>query len=197
MQAPSGIDDEHIGMRTATLVQSPLHYRLGFFGAGTVTMHRTDFPGERLQLQNGRRPMDVDADQHDAFLVGFDQPLGKLRGSCRLARALQTDQKYHNRRLCLQIQRFMDVAKQSREFVMDNLYERLARRQAFTNLFPDHALPDAFDERPDDGQCDVGFEESEPDLTQRILDIGLAQSTLTAQIACGLCQAVGEVVKHR
>ena len=52
----------------------------------------------------------------------------------------------------------MIAAKQSNEFAVDDFDECLPGRQALADLFTDSTLPDAFDKRLDDRECDVGFQ---------------------------------------
>ncbi len=97
--------DEHVGVSTTRLVQGAAHDRCWFLVRIAAAEQRADLAGQRLELQDRRRPMDVDADQHHFLVVRLDETLGQFRGRRRLAGPLQTGHQQYDRRLCAQIER--------------------------------------------------------------------------------------------
>ena len=82
------------------------------------------------------------------------------------------------------------------QFRVDYLYEGLSGRQALRDLLPDGALPDPVDERPDDRQCDIGLQQGETDLPERVLDIGFGQASLAGDAPRRLGQPACQVLEH-
>jgi len=117
-----------------------------------------------LQLQDSGRPIDVDTDQHDAFFVFVGEPLGKLGRRRCLTGALQARQQNDHRRLGLEVDWREVVTEQVHELGVDDLYEFLARRQALADLLAERFLANALNERLDDRQRDVRFEQGQADL---------------------------------
>ena len=56
----------------------------------------------------------------------------------------------------------------------------------------DGPLADAGDEAPDDREVDVGLEQGETDLAEDLVDIGLAQAALAAELLEDAVETVGE-----
>ena len=66
------------------------------------------------------------------------------------------------------------AAEQLDQLVVDDLHDLLARGEALEDLLPDGLLADALDEGPDDLEVDVGLEEGDAHLAERLLDVLLA-----------------------
>ena len=64
---------------------------------------------------------------------------------------------------------------------MDDADQRLTRRQRADDLLADGFLLDRRHEVLDDRQRDVGFEQREPHLAQRVLDIVVGEPRFAAQ----------------
>ena len=62
------------------------------------------------------------------------------------------------------------VAEQRQHLVADDLDDLLRRRQALEHVLVHRPIAHAIDERLDDLEVDVGFEQRQPDLAQRRLD---------------------------
>ncbi len=196
MQPACGIDDQHVGVRSPGLVQRTLDDGDRYLRGVAVAVQCTDLAGKRFQLQDRRGTMHVDADEHDALLVLLHDALGKFCRRSRLAGALQAGEEYDHRRLRFEVERCVIAAEYRDELVVDDLDQRLPRCEAPGNLFAERSFPDALDERLDDGQRHIGFEQREPHLPQRILDIGLGEPPLAAEAARGIGQPPSEILKH-
>ena len=70
--------------------------------------------------------------------------------------------------------------------------ERERARQTFQHCLIDGAIADPVDERLDDLEVDVRFEQRHPDFTERRLDRLLGKATLTAQRPENTLEAVTE-----
>jgi hypothetical protein len=64
---------------------------------------------------------------------------------------------------------------------MDDTDQRLTRRERADHLLADRLVLYGRDEVLDDGQRDVGFEQSETHFAQRILDVVVGQPRFAAQ----------------
>ena len=64
------------------------------------------------------------------------------------------------------------------------------------DLDPDQLLADPPDEVPDDPQVDVGLQQRQPDLSQRLVDVGFAQPAAAAEAAEDGIETVGEALEH-
>jgi hypothetical protein len=88
VQAAGRVDDQHVGMVSSALVQCAFHDRFRTLRAGALTMQGAHLCRQCLQLQYGGRTMHIDAHEHDALPVGFDQLSCELGRSRRLAGTL-------------------------------------------------------------------------------------------------------------
>ena len=82
------------------------------------------------------------------------------------------------------------------ELAVNDLDELLPGREALADFLTERPLLDAFDERLDHGQRNVGFEERKAHLPQRVLDVCLGQAALAAQLFCGVRQPPGQILEH-
>ena len=99
-----------------------------------------------------------------------------------LPRALQSRQQHDRRRLHGEIEGHRGGAHQCGELAVDDADQRLPRRQRADHFLADRLVLDLPYEVLDDGQRHVGFEQREPDLAQGVLDIGVGEPRLAAQL---------------
>ena len=140
--------------------------------------------------------MHVHGHEHDTLLVLVDQALGEFGSRRRLARTLEARQQNDDWRLRLEIQRRIFAAQQRDQLAVNDLDERLAGSQALCNLLADRPLANAIDKRLDDGQRYVRFQQGESHLPQRILDIGIGETTFPGDTAGRVGQASCQVFEH-
>src|SRR5256885_13466364 len=95
-----------------------------------------------------------------------------------------------------EIQRGCVAAEQDRQFVVENFNDLLTGRDAAENGFAEGFLFDAGDEFFRDFKIDVGLEQSEPNLTQRGVDVRLADLPMPAEIFEDLLQFLAELGKQ-
>ena len=89
------------------------------------------------------------------------------------------------------------IAEQRQQLVADDLDDLLARRQAPQDRLVHRAIADAVDERLDDLEVDVGFEQRQPNLAQRRLDVVRRQPHFAAQRLEDVLDAGAERLEHR
>ena len=143
--------------------------------------HRhVELAAERLQLLDGGRAIDIGGDQERLLLVRLLEPAGELAARGRLARALQAAHHDAGRALLGPLELGVDRAHHLDELVLADRDERLLRRdrlgavllalRAELDLFAARGLFDARDERLDDAELDVAFEQRQAHVAQRLVD---------------------------
>ena len=88
------------------------------------------------------------------------------------------------------------VAEERQHLVAHDPHDLLRRRQALEDGLVDRLVADAVDERLDDLEVDVCFEQRHPDFAERGLDRLLGEAALTAQRPENALQAVTERIEH-
>ena len=88
------------------------------------------------------------------------------------------------------------VAEQRHHLVADDLDDLLRRRQAAEHVLLHRPVADAVDERLDDLEVDVGFEQRQPDLAQRRLDVLGRQPRFAPQGLEDVLQACAQGLEH-
>ena len=134
-----------------------------------------DLLAERLQLLDRGRTVDVGGDQQRLRALLF-QTQRELAGLRRLTRALQTDQHDDRRRRVGELQARLRAAEQLDQLVVDDLDDRLRRRQRFEDVCADRLLFDASDERLGARKRDVGLEQRDANFAQRLVDVAFAET---------------------
>ena len=99
-------------------------------------------------------------------------------------------------RLRRRLQPALGVAEQRQHLVADDLDDLLRRRQAPQHVLPHRPVAHAVDERLDDLEVDVGFEQRQPDLAQRGLDVLGRQPRLAAERLEDVLETCAEGVEH-
>ena len=84
-------------------------------------------------------------------------------------------------RLRRRLQAALGVAEERHHLVADDLDDLLRRRQAAQDVLPHRPVADAIDERLDDLEIDVRFEQRQPNLAQRGLDVVFGQPAFAAK----------------
>ena len=95
-------------------------------------------------------------------------------------------------RACDARQAALRVAEQRQHLVADDADDLLRRRQALEDVLIDGAIAHAVDERLDDLEVDVRFEQRHADLAQRRLDGLLRQASFAAKRAENPLQSIAE-----
>ena len=148
------------------------------------------------QLLDGSRTIDVAADHHHFLLAAFLQVLGELADRGRLAGALQTCHQHDGGRLGVEVDAFVGIAHDPRQFAMDDAYQRLAGAQRADDLLADRLFLDRRNEFLDHRQCNVGLEQGHANLTQGVGDVGFSQARFALDRLHDVGKAIGQVIKH-
>ncbi len=151
---------------------------------------------EPLQLQQCRRAAHVGGHEQDALLFARLEPQRDLRRRRRLAGALQAREQHDGGRLRAQVERAHALAHHAHEFVVDDLDQRLAGREALVDLLADDLRLDAVDEGLDDRQRDVRLEQRHAHLAQRVGDVFLGQPAAAAKAFDDGRKTGGKLVEH-
>ena len=94
-------------------------------------------------------------------------------------------------RVAGQIQPRILRTEQVHQFVVDNLDDLLSRLDALDDLLAERLGLDPFDEVAGHLEIHIGLEQREPDLPQRVADVGLGNLAQSAQVAEGVLQFAG------
>ena len=121
----------------------------------------------------------------------------ELAGERRLARALQAGEHDDGRRLLREPDAARLTTEDGDELLVDDLDDLLGRVQRLADLGAERALAHDVGELLDDRQGDVGVEQRQADVADRLVDVGLREPPLGAEVLEGVGQAVGEAVEHR
>ena len=124
------------------------------------------------------------------------QPLPELRRGRRLARPLEAEQHDDARRFGRRRQPAPGVAEQRQHLVAHDAHDLLVGRQAAEHFLVDGPIADAIDERLDDLEVDVRFEQRHPDFPERQLDGLFGEPALSANTAENVLQPIGEGLEH-
>jgi len=161
---------------------------------GGVHRHAGPFADD-LQLIDGPGALEV-ARHEKGGVTLLSEPRSELARQRGLTGTLQAGKHDHRGRCLGQCDPAGLATEDADELLiddLDHLLRRIERTGDFRTLRP---RLDAVDERPHDGQGDVGFQECEPDLAGRRVDIGISQAAFAAQVFERTGQPVGQRVKH-
>src|SRR5207249_7833749 len=88
-------------------------------------------------------------------------------------------------------------AEEILQLVADDLRDLLSGRERAELILPECPLPNAVREFLDHFEVNVGFQESDPNLLQRVLNVPLVEAAFAAQRLEDAIHLVGKVVEHR
>ena len=88
------------------------------------------------------------------------------------------------------------VAEERQHLVAHDAHDLLVGRQAFEHFLVDGPIADAIDERLDDLEVDVRFEQRHPDFPERQLDGLFREPAPSANVAENVLQPVGKRLEH-
>ena len=184
-KAARGIDQQHVGEILLRRVDRTLGDRDRVLIARARMEQHVDLLGQRAQLLDRRRTVDVGADHHDLFLLALLEELGELRHRRRLARALQAGHQHDRRRRRGKIEVGVDRAHHRGQLVAHDLDQGLTRGEALHHVLADRAHLDALDQRLHHRQRHVRFEQGDAHFAQGFADIRLGQARAATQALDG------------
>ena len=157
-----------------------------------------DLLGQGRQLLHGGRTTGVQRGDQHLFAFGLGQTQGQLAGGRRLTRTLKTGHQDDRRRVERQVQAGRDFAAQHvDQAVIDDLDHLVGRLDRADDGLARGQVLGLADEVLDDRQGDVGLEQGDADLAQRLVDVLFGQHAATAEAfkdaGKSLCKAVEHV----
>jgi hypothetical protein len=109
----------------------------------------------------------------------------ELRGSRRLARALQADE-HHDRRMALRVQWARIAAEHRNQLVVHDLDERLPWIEAARHFLAERSIADSVHERFGDRQRHVGFEQRHANRPHGVFDVVFSDPAAAGHALDGL-----------
>ena len=195
VQAAGGVQDDRIQHAGLGVAQGLAAHGDGGRGArGTVDLD-LHHPAQGHQLVLRRRPLEVGRHQERPLTLAPEEP-SQLPGRGGFSGPLQTDQHEHGGWLPGGPQAVGRAAHEGRQLLIDHLDHLLARRERFENVTPHGALTDALEERANDLDVDVRFEQGQTHLAQRLRDVVLAEAAEATQPLEDVVQPVAEPLEH-
>jgi hypothetical protein len=159
-----------------------------------LAMARTLVPAESLQLVRRRWAVRVGRHEQRPATLVLEMP-GQLGRGGGLSRALQADEQ-HDCGRAGQAESAIARGKQPDEFLVDDLHDLLAGRQALEDLRTGRALTNPGDEVLHHLEVDVGLQERQPNLAHGGVDVCRADPTAAREGAEGVAQPLAQSVEH-
>ena len=151
---------------------------------------------ERAQLLDRGRPVNVGSDEERSAPL-LSEDIRELRGGRRLSRALKADEQQHGRRALRPRERHGLAAEHLDQSVVHDLDDLLRAGDRLEDLLAERALAYGRNELADHLEVDVGLEQRDADIAQRLLEVRLAHARAAAQALEGRVQLVGQLLEHR
>ena len=174
VEAPGGVEQDGVPPLAAAWSRASRAISTGDCPSAPWTGSPSSSPSD-AELLDGRRPVDVGGDQERPEALALEVA-PELRDARRLAGALEAQDHDHGRRPGRHREPVRGAAQQVDQLAVDDLHDLLTRGEALEDLVPDGLLADPLDEGPDDLEVDVGLEEGDPHLPERLLDVLLGQA---------------------
>ena len=103
----------------------------------------------------------------------------------------------HTGRIAAEIKRGVRGTEQIHQFIVDDLDNLLAGMNALNDLLAERLGFDAFNEIAGDLEIDIGLQQGEAHLAQRIADVGLGNFAEAAQVLEGVLELVAQRIEHK
>jgi len=196
--ATGGVEDQNVVAAQLGGRDGPLGDVDGALAGDDRQALDPDLRRQQRQLLHGGRTAGVERGDQHLLALGLGQTQGQLAGGRRLARALQASHQDDAGRVQRQVQAGRDVAAQHvHEAVVDDLDHLVGRLDRADDRLAAGQFLGLADEVLDDRQGDVGLEQRDADLAQRLVDVLLGQHAATAETfedaGKSLCKAVEHV----
>ena len=140
-----------------------------------------DLLAEGDELLDGGRALHVGGHEQGAVALLLEEG-GQLGGSGRLAGALEAGHHDDRRRGARGGEVLLRAAEDGGELFLNDVDDGLGRRHAFEGAWFEGARLHLGDELADDLEVDVGFEQRDAHLAQRLVDILLAEPPAPSQL---------------
>ncbi len=186
VQPARGVDDDDVA---AVVLRAPGpqldDLRRVLLLAVAVHQH-ADAVADHVQLVDGRRAVDVRRDEQGLAPLLLE-PQRQLAAERGLARALQAHDHHHGLALVLRLRRIQvqlarGAAQQRGQFLVDDPDHLLRRRERAQHVLPEGLVADPAHEVLGDVVIDVGLEQGQAHLAERVLDVVLGQTVGALQL---------------
>ena len=138
-----------------------------------------------LQLLNGGGAVDIAGGQQGALALLALHEAGQLGAVGSLARALEAHHHHHGGGLGGDGQLGAGASHQVGELLVDDLNDLLGGGEGLQHVGAHRLLGDLGNELLDHLIADVGLQQSQADLPHGLLDVGLLQASLAAELFKG------------
>src|SRR5262245_4076782 len=118
----------------------------------------------------------------------------QLRSRSCFARPVEANNQ--NSRLLFDTKRLRIAAEERGQFVVENFYDLLTRRNAAKHSFPERFFFYAGNEFSGDLKIDIRFKQRHAHLAQRGIDVRLADDAMPTEIFENLLKFVAKLWKH-
>ena len=167
--------------------------------AGVAALRREDRDARtltgHLELGDGIGALQVGRDEQRGVALLLE-PGAELAGEGRLAGALEAGQHDDRRRPLGELDRAGVATEDRHELVVDDLDDLLGGVEGLAHLRAGGTLAHRGGELLDDRQRHVCVDERHPDVPDGLVDVGLGQAPLAAEVLEGRGQAVGQAGEH-
>ena len=140
-----------------------------------------ELPGEDGKLVAGGGAINVYRDELWLFAF-FGEELGEFAGGGGFAGALEADDHDDGGRFIRETELGLVSSEQPDELILDDFYDLLGGGKSLEDLFALGLFPNVFNEFLDDFEVDVSFEQSDADLLQGRIHVGLGEFSFSAQV---------------
>ena len=188
-----GVDDQHVAPEAASLLETLGRGEHRVAGLGE---HRdADLVAERAELLDGGGALEVGADHQRVATLGLE-PAGELGRVGGLAGALEAGHQHDGGGFAgvADLQRL--ATQDPGQLGVDDLDDLLAGIEHLRAGGADRLLADAGDDVAGDAHVDIGFEQGGADLAHHLVDIGLGQTALAADLLDDAVETAGQVLEH-
>src|SRR5438552_10438102 len=194
---PGGVDQHGVAAARAR-GRDPLACNRDRVATGRRRMDRQpELARERLELGDRGRPVHVGGDEVRGAPALGREPARELRRGGGLPRAVQTDQHDDHGRRPAEVEPGGPLAEEPRQLAVHEPHEVLLGRETAQHLGAERVALDGLDEVADDVQVDVGLEEGEAHVPQRLLDVPLGDLPVPSELAQQGVELLAEGFEHR
>ena len=184
MQSARSIKDHQVAAQFLGLDQRVLADVHRIHVRGGRIHGNVELLGQRVQLVDGRRAVDVRRDQIRLLAVLLAQKQRNFARTRGLTRTLKADH-HQLERFGRKVQILLFAAEQLDQLLIDDFAEMLTRLQALEDLVAHGAFLDLVDKPLDHLEVDIGFQQRKAHLAKTFLDVVFIKGLFAAQLRKG------------
>jgi hypothetical protein len=194
VQTAGGVNDDRVEPFGLRFAERALRAGDRVHRVGLIDAH-LGLVGHDRELLDGGRTADVGGHHQGMAALPFE-PASELSRRGGLARPLQPEQQHDAGSAGVFGEAALGIAKEGEHLVADDLDDLLTGRQALEHCLIHRPIADPVDERLDDLEVDVGFEQRHPDLAERRFDVIFGQAHLAPERLEGVLDAGAQRLEH-